>query len=173
MSDDTNYVPPKVWQWNKDAKQAFNTNRPTAGATHDEPLPKGVHPFQLYSLATPNGVKVTVMFEELLAAGHKDAEYDAWLINIFSGDQFGSGFVDVNPNSKIPALVDTTTNPHTKMFESGSILLQLSEKFDNFACPPQKRAEVLNWLFWQMGSAPVSRDPLSFCYTCSSLDVST
>ena len=117
-------------------------------------------------MGTPNGQKITIMLEELLAAGYKGAEYDAFYINIFSGDQFGSGFVDVNPNSKIPALVDTTTNPHTKMFESGSILLQLSEKFDNFACPPQKRAEVLNWLFWQMGSAPVSR---SFLFvTCSS-----
>jgi len=117
-------------------------------------------------MGTPNGQKITIMLEELLAAGYKGAEYDAFYINIFSGDQFGSGFVDVNPNSKIPALLDTTTNPHTKMFESGSILLQLSEKFDNFACPPQKRAEVLNWLFWQMGSAPVSR---SFLFvTCSS-----
>src|SRR5210317_1289497 len=155
MSDDTNYVPPKVWQWNKDAKQAFNTNRPTAGATHDEPLPKGAHPFQLYSLATPNGVKVTVMFEELLAAGHKDAEYDAWLINIGNGDQFGSGFVDVNPNSKIPALMDHSGEVPQRVFESGSILLYLAERFGAFLpTDPAAKTECMNWLFWQMGSAP-------------------
>ena len=155
MSDDTNYVPPKVWQWNKEAKQAFNTNRPTAGATHDEPLPKGVHPFQLYSLATPNGVKVTVMFEELLAAGHKDAEYDAWLINIGNGDQFGSGFVDVNPNSKIPALMDHSGEVPQRVFESGSILLYLAERFGAFLpTDPAAKTECMNWLFWQMGSAP-------------------
>ncbi|MEZ4297769.1 MAG: glutathione-dependent disulfide-bond oxidoreductase [Polyangiaceae bacterium] len=156
MSDSSPYTPPKVWTWNKDNGGQFaSINRPIAGPTHDKPLPVGKHPFQLYSLATPNGVKVTVMLEELLAAGHKGAEYDAWLINIGQGDQFGSGFVDINPNSKIPALVDRTTDPPTRVFESGSILLYLAEKFGAFLPKDHKaRTEALNWLFWQMGSAP-------------------
>jgi GST-like protein len=132
MTDPT-YTPPKVWTWDKESGGRFaSINRPIAGPTHDKELPVGKHPFQLYSLATPNGVKVTIMFEELLAAGHKDAEYDAWLINIGEGDQFGSGFVDVNPNSKIPALMDHSTTPPTRLFESGSMLLYLAEKFGAF-----------------------------------------
>ena len=156
MSETTEYVPPKVWTWDKESGGRFaNINRPIAGPTHDKVLPVGKHPFQLYSLGTPNGVKVTVMFEELLAAGHKDAEYDAWLINIGSGDQFGSGFVEINPNSKIPALLDRSTNPPTRLFESGSMLLYLAEKFGAFLPKDHyKRTEALNWLFWQMGSAP-------------------
>ena len=154
MTDDT-YTPPKVWVWDRENGGEFaSTNRPVAGATHDKELPVGKHPFQLYSQGTPNGVKVTVMFEELLAAGH-DAEYDAWLIRIGDGDQFGSGFVEINPNSKIPALVDRTGPEPLRVFESGSILLHLADKFSAFL--PQsgpKRTETLNWLFWQMGSAP-------------------
>lgn len=147
------YVPPKVWIQDGENGGTFaSINRPTAGAREEKELPKGKHPLQLYSLGTPNGQKVTILLEELLELGYKEAEYDAWLINIGSGDQFGSGFVDLNPNSKIPALLDTTSN--TRMFESGSILLQLSEKFDNAFCPANQRSEVLNWLFWQMGSAP-------------------
>ena len=154
MQDDT-YTPPEVWTWDDQDGGAWgSTNRPIAGATHDKELPVGQHPFQLYSLGTPNGQKVTILFEELLAAGH-DAEYDAWLIEIGQGDQFGSGFVDVNPNSKIPALVDHSGDAPVNVFESGSILLHLAEKFNAFipASGPG-RAEVLNWLFWQMGSAP-------------------
>ncbi len=153
--DTAEYVPPKVWTWNKESGGRFaNINRPIAGATHEKELPVGKHPFQLYSLATPNGVKVTVMFEELLAAGHKGAEYDAWLINI-GGDQFGSGFVAVNPNSKIPALVDRSGPQPIRVFESGAILMYLAEKFGAFLpTDPAKRAEALSWLFWQMGSAP-------------------
>ena len=156
MSESNEYVPPKVWTWDKESGGRFaNINRPIAGPTHEKELPVGKHPFQLYSLATPNGVKVTVMFEELLAAGHKDAEYDAWLINIGAGDQFGSGFVAVNPNSKIPALLDRSTNPPTRVFESGSILLYLAERFGAFLPKEHhKRTEALNWLFWLMGSAP-------------------
>ncbi|MEZ5811959.1 MAG: glutathione-dependent disulfide-bond oxidoreductase [Rhizobiaceae bacterium] len=156
MSDDTEYTPPKVWKWEQENGGQFaNINRPIAGPTHDKELPVGKHPLQLYSLATPNGVKVTVMLEELLAAGHKDAEYDAWLINIGEGDQFGSGFVGVNPNSKIPALMDRSTPEPTRVFESGAILLYLAEKFGAFLPDdPAKRAETLSWLFWQMGSAP-------------------
>ena len=156
MSDSKEYVPPKVWTWDKESGGRFaNINRPIAGPTHEKELPVGKHPFQLYSLATPNGVKVTVMFEELLEAGHKDAEYDAWLINIGAGDQFGSGFVKVNPNSKIPALLDRSTNPPTRVFESGSILLYLAERFGAFLPKEHhKRTEALNWLFWLMGSAP-------------------
>lgn len=147
------YAPPKVWvQDEQNGGTWASINRPTAGAREQKELPKGKHPLQLYSLGTPNGQKVTIFLEELLELGYKDAEYDAWLINIGDGDQFGSGFVDINPNSKIPALLDTTTNQ--KMFESGSILLQLSEKFDNAFVPDAQRGEVLNWLFWQMGSAP-------------------
>ncbi|MDR9393838.1 glutathione-dependent disulfide-bond oxidoreductase [Roseovarius sp. SYSU LYC5161] len=154
MSDES-YTPPEVWTWQEEGGGTFaSINRPVAGATHDRELPVGRHPFQLYSLATPNGVKVTVMFEELLAAGH-DAEYDAWLIRIGDGDQFGSGFVEVNPNSKIPALVDHTGANPLRVFESGSILMHLAEKFGAFlpAAGPD-RTETLNWLFWQMGSAP-------------------
>lgn len=148
------YTPPKVWTWDAESGGKFaSINRPISGATHDKKLQTGKHPFQLYSLATPNGVKVTVMFEELLAAGHTGAEYDAWLINIQEGDQFGSGFVDINPNSKIPALLDTTTG--TRVFESGAILLYLAEKFGAFLPEdPAARAETLNWLFWLQGSAP-------------------
>jgi GSH-dependent disulfide-bond oxidoreductase len=153
--DPSAYMPPQVWTWNKESGGRFaSINRPIAGATHDKELPVGKHPFQLYSLATPNGQKVTIMFEELLAAGHKGAEYDAWLIKI-DGNQFGSGFVDVNPNSKIPALMDRSGPAPIRVFESGSILLHLAEKF-NALLPAsgQARAECLSWLFWQMGSAP-------------------
>ena len=154
MSDDT-YTPPKVWTWEAENGGAFaSTNRPTAGATHEQELPVGKHPFQLYSMGTPNGVKVTVMFEELLAAGH-DAEYDAWLIRIGDGDQFGSGFVEINPNSKIPALMDRSGREPLRVFESGSILMHLAEKFGAFLpASGAARTETLNWLFWQMGSAP-------------------
>ncbi len=150
------YQPPKVWQWEAGNGGAFaSTNRPTAGATHEKVLPVGKHPLQLYSLATPNGQKVGILLEELLAAGHEGAEYDAWLIKIGDGDQFGSGFVEVNPNSKIPALFDHSTPEPTRVFESGSILLYLAEKFGAFLPKDHKgRTEALNWLFWQMGSAP-------------------
>ncbi|MGE4324873.1 MAG: glutathione-dependent disulfide-bond oxidoreductase [Pseudodonghicola sp.] len=152
---DTPYTPPEVWTWDKQSGGRFaSINRPIAGPTHDQPLPRGEHPFQLYSLGTPNGVKVTVLFEELLAAGHTGAEYDAWLIKIGDGDQFGSGFVEVNPNSKIPALMDYSGAQPVRVFESGAILLQLAEKFGAFLGAPQNRAEMLSWLFWQMGSAP-------------------
>jgi GSH-dependent disulfide-bond oxidoreductase len=155
MADDA-YTPPKVWTWNKESGGRFaNINRPIAGPTHDKELPVGKHPLQLYSLATPNGVKVTVMLEELLAAGHTGAEYDAWLIRINEGDQFSSGFVSANPNSKIPALVDRSGPEPIRVFESGSILVYLAEKFGAFLpTEPAKRAEALSWLFWQMGSAP-------------------
>lgn len=151
------YTPPEVWTWNKDNGGRFaNINRPTAGATHDKELPVGRHPLQLYSLATPNGVKVTVMLEELLAAGHSGAEYDAWLIRINEGDQFGSGFVAANPNSKIPALVDRSGDAPVRVFESGSILVYLAEKFGAFLpTEPAARAECLSWLFWQMGAGPL------------------
>lgn len=150
------YTPPKVWKWEVENGGEFaNINRPTSGATHDKELPVGKHPYQLYSLATPNGVKITIMFEELLAAGHSAAEYDAHLIKITEGDQFGSGFVGVNPNSKIPALMDHSGDEPIRVFESGSILLHLAETFDAFLPTEQaKRIETLNWLFWQMGSAP-------------------
>lgn len=149
------YNPPKVWTWDKEnGGQWAGQNRPTAGATHDKELPKGEHRFQLHSMATPNGVKATVMFEELIEAGH-DAEYDAWPINIGAGDQFGSGFVEVNPNSKIPALLDYKSEDPQRVFESASILLYLAEEFDAFLPKdPAKRTEAMNWLFWQMGSAP-------------------
>lgn len=154
MSD--TYTPPKVWTWEQNNGGQFaNINRPIAGPTHDKELEVGKHPHQLYSLATPNGVKVTVLFEELLDAGHTEAEYDAYLINIGEGAQFSSGFVDVNPNSKIPALMDHSTTPPTRIFESGAILLHLAEKFNAFLpSDPAKRPEMLSWLFWQMGSAP-------------------
>ena len=150
------YEPPKVWKWDAESGGRFaKINRPIAGATHEKELPVGDHPFQLYSLATPNGVKVTVMFEELLALGHTDAEYDAYLINIGEGDQFSSGFVAANPNSKIPALVDRSTEPPTRVFESGAILLYLAERFGEFLPEDHAaRTECLCWLFWQMGSAP-------------------
>ncbi|HEV8077665.1 MAG TPA: glutathione-dependent disulfide-bond oxidoreductase [Marinobacter sp.] len=154
---DNGYTPPKVWTWEKANGGAFaSINRPVAGATHDKVLPVGKHPIQLYSLATPNGVKVTVMLEELLELGFVDAEYDAWLINIGEGDQFGSGFVEINPNSKIPALLDHSTQPPQRAFESGSILLYLAEKF-GVLLPEDAagRTETLNWLFWQMASTPM------------------
>lgn len=156
MTETPEYAPPKVWTWNKDNGGRFaNINRPIAGPTHDKELPVGKHPLQLYSLATPNGVKVTVMLEELLAMGHAGAEYDAWLIRIGEGDQFGSGFVAVNPNSKIPALMDRSGAEPIRVFESGAILLYLAEKFDALLpTAPAARAECLSWLFWQMGSAP-------------------
>ncbi|MBV8850929.1 MAG: glutathione-dependent disulfide-bond oxidoreductase [Methylobacteriaceae bacterium] len=156
MADSSEYTPPKVWTWNKANGGRFaNINRPIAGATHDKALPIGKHPLQLYSLATPNGQKVTIMLEELLAAGHKGAEYDAWLIRIGDGDQFGSGFVEVNPNSKIPALMDRSGPKPIRVFESGAILVYLAEKFGAFL-PKEAgaRAECLSWLFWQMGSGP-------------------
>lgn len=151
------YTPPKVWQWDQESGGKFaSINRPIAGATHDKELPVGKHPLQLYSLATPNGVKVTVMLEELLELGITEAEYDAHLVQILEGDQFSSGFVAVNPNSKIPALLDVSTQPPKRVFESGSILLYLAEKFNAFIPnEPANRTETLNWLFWQMGSAPL------------------
>ncbi|MBU3740140.1 MAG: glutathione-dependent disulfide-bond oxidoreductase [Rhodoferax sp.] len=156
MSDPVPYTPPAVWEWKQPNGGRFaSINRPVSGATHDKPLPVGRHPLQLYSLATPNGVKVTVMLEELLALGHTGAEYDAWLIRIGDGDQFGSGFVEVNPNSKIPALLDRSGPVPRRVFESGSILLYLAEKFGALLSrDPDVRTETLNWLFWQMGSAP-------------------
>jgi GST-like protein len=156
MSDTVDYTPPKVWAWNKENGGRFaNVNRPIAGPTHDKELPVGKHPFQLYSLGTPNGQKVTIMFEELLALGHTGAEYDAWLIKIGAGDQFGSGFVAINPNSKIPALVDRSGSRPIRVFESGAILVHLAEKFGAFLpTDVALRAECLSWLFWQMGSAP-------------------
>jgi len=158
MSDTSNpeYVPPKVWTWNKASGGRFaNINRPIAGATQDKTLPVGKHPLQLYSLGTPNGVKVTVMLEELLALGHSGAEYDAWLIRINEGDQFGSDFVSINPNSKIPALLDRSGAEPVRVFESAAILMYLAEKFDAFLpAGGQERAACLSWLFWQMGSAP-------------------
>jgi len=156
MTEVTSYVPPKVWTWESESGGRFaKINRPISGSTHDKDLPIGNHPLQLYSLATPNGVKITVMLEELLAKGIAGAEYDAYPIKIGDGDQFGSGFVEINPNSKIPALMDHGTNPPTRVFESGAILLYLAEKFNAFL-PAQsdKRAECLSWVFWQMGSAP-------------------
>jgi GST-like protein len=156
MTDSSDYVPPKVWTWTKPSGGTFaNINRPVSGPTHEKELPVGRHPLQLYSLGTPNGVKVTVMLEELLASGHHGAEYDAWLIKIGDGDQFGSGFVAVNPNSKIPALLDRSGPKPIRVFESGSILVYLAEKFGAFL-PTERaaRAECLSWLFWQMGSAP-------------------
>jgi len=156
MTDTATYTPPAIWVWNKENGGRFaNINRPVAGPTHDKELPVGRHPLQLYSLATPNGVKVTVLLEELLALGHTGAEYDAWLIRIHEGHQFGSGFVQVNPNSKIPALMDRSGPSPIRVFESGAILLYLAEKFGAFLpTEPAQRAECLSWLFWQMGSAP-------------------
>jgi GST-like protein len=156
MTDATDYTPPKVWTWDKANGGAFaNINRPIAGPTHDKELPVGKHPLQLYSLGTPNGVKVTVMLEELLALGYDGAEYDAWLIRINEGDQFGSGFVEINPNSKIPALLDRSGDTPVRVFESGAILVYLAEKFGAFLPMTQPaRAETLSWLFWQMGAGP-------------------
>src|ERR1700712_1101354 len=156
MNQPSTYVPPRVWTWDKENGGRFaNINRPIAGPTHDKELPVGRHPLQLYSLATPNGQKVTIMLEELLALGHTGAEYDAWLIRISEGDQFGSGFVGVNPNSKIPALMDRSAERPIRVFESGAILTYLAEKFGAFLpTEPAARAECLSWLFWQMGSAP-------------------
>jgi GST-like protein len=156
MTETTQYTPPKVWQWNTESGGRFaNINRPVAGATHDEELPVGQHALQLYSLATPNGVKVTVLLEELLELGIDDAEYDAYPIKIGEGDQFGSGFVAINPNSKIPALLDRSTSPPTRVFESGAILVYLAEKFGAFLPKePPARAECMSWLFWNIGSAP-------------------
>ena len=153
---DSSYIPPKVWTWEAPSGGQFaSINRPVAGASHEKELPVGKHPLQLYSLATPNGVKVTIMLEELLALGHSGAEYDAWLIRIGEGDQFGSGFVEINPNSKIPAMLDQSVMPAQRVFESGSILVYLAEKFDAFLPKTMPaRTETLNWLFWQMGSAP-------------------
>ncbi len=167
MTETAEYVPPKVWTWDKESGGKFaSINRPIAGATHEKVLPVGKHPLQLYSLATPNGVKVTVLLEELLALGISGAEYDAWLITIDDGNQFGSGFVEVNPNSKIPALMDRSTEPGTRVFESGAILLYLAEKFGAFMPKdPGKRAECLSWLFWQMGSAPYLGGGFGHFYT--------
>ena len=150
------YIPAEVWTWDKENGGQFaSINRPVSGATHDKDLPVGKHPLQLYSLGTPNGVKVTILLEELLALGHTGAEYDAWIINIGAGDQFSSGFVAINPNSKIPAMADHSTSPPTRLFESGSMLIYLAEKFDAFLPPSgAQRAETINWLMWQMGSAP-------------------
>ena len=154
MSDTAEYTPPKVWTWDQPSGGKFaSINRPIAGPTHEKALPVGKHPLQLYSLATPNGQKVTIMLEELLERGHSGAEYDAWLIRIEDGDQFGSGFVDVNPNSKIPALLDRSGNKPLRVFESGAILLHLAEKFGGFL--GEARPEILSWLFWQMGTAPL------------------
>ncbi|HZX23450.1 MAG TPA: glutathione-dependent disulfide-bond oxidoreductase [Woeseiaceae bacterium] len=156
MSDSDTYTPPRVWTWDQESGGRFaKINRPVAGPTHEQELPVGEHPLQLYSLATPNGVKATVMLEELLAAGHAGAEYDAWLIRIDEGQQFGSGFVAVNPNSKIPAMMDHSTTPPTRVFESAAVLLYLAEKFGAFLpTDHHQRTECLNWLFWQAGSAP-------------------
>ena len=156
MTEFSSYTPPKVWKWETENGGAFaSINRPIAGPTHDKELPIGEHPLQLYSLATPNGAKVTIMLEELLALGHDNAEYDAWLVRIADGDQFGSGFVELNPNSKIPALMDHSTASPTRVFESGAILLYLAEKFEALLpVASAHRAECLSWLFWQMGSAP-------------------
>jgi GSH-dependent disulfide-bond oxidoreductase len=156
MTDSPNYTPPKVWTWHAESGGRFaNINRPVAGATHERELPVGAHPFQLYSLATPNGVKVTVLFEELLERGIAEAEYDAWPVNILEGEQFGSGFVAINPNSKIPALLDRSGPEPLRVFESGAIMLHLAEKFGAFLPSDSRgRAECLSWLFWQIGAAP-------------------
>ena len=166
-SNKGNYNPPRVWKWEAESGGKFaSINRPVSGATSQAELPVGKHPLQLYSLATPNGVKVTVMLEELLALGHKGAEYNAHLIRIMDGEQFGSGFVDINPNSKIPAMVDHSTAPPTRVFESGAILLYLAEKFDALLpSDPSARAECLSWLFWQMGSAPYLGGGFGHFYT--------
>jgi GSH-dependent disulfide-bond oxidoreductase len=173
MTNSTDYVPPKVWTWEKASGGAFaNINRPIAGATQDKELPVGRHPLQLYSLATPNGVKVTILLEELLALGHRGAEYDAWLIDIRSGDQFGSGFVAANPNSKIPALIDRSGPTPIRVFESASILVYLAEKFSAFLpTEPALRAECFSWLFWQMGSAPYLGGGFGHFYTYAPIKI--
>lgn len=173
MADLPGYTPPKVWTWKQgNGGQFAHINRPTAGATHEKALPIGKHPLQLHSLATPNGVKVTILLEELLELGHTGAEYDAWLIDIRKGDQFGSGFVDVNPNSKIPALLDRSTVPPTRVFESGSILLYLAEKFGAFLPrDASQRAECMSWLFWQMGSAPYLGGGFGHFYTYANVKI--
>ena len=167
MTAPATYTPPKVWKWEgQDGGHFTSINRPIAGPTHEKELPVGEHPLQLYSLGTPNGVKVTVLLEELLALGHEGAEYDAWLIRINDGDQFGSGFVEINPNSKIPALMDHSTEPPTRVFESGSILFYLAEKFGSFLpSDPALRSECLSWLFWQMGSTPYLGGGFGHFYT--------
>lgn len=167
MSENS-YVPPKVWQWEQgNGGQFANINRPISGATSEKELPSGKHPLQLYSLATPNGVKVTVLLEELLEAGFKEAEYDAHLINILEGDQFTSGFVSVNPNSKIPALIDNSMTPAQPIFESGAIMLHLAEKFSAFIPQnPAQRAQCLSWLFWQVGSGPFLGGGFGHLYAC-------
>jgi len=174
MTNPSDYVPPKVWIWNKGSggSPVTSLNRPTSGATHEKELPVGRHPLQLYSLGTPNGQKVTILLEELLALGHSGAEYDAWLIRIGDGDQFGSGFVEVNPNSKIPALLDRSSPDPIRVFESGAILLYLAEKFRAFL--PREagpRAECLSWLFWQMGSAPYLGGGFGHFYTYAPLKI--
>ena len=173
MADTNEYTPPKVWTWNKPNGGKFaSVNRPVAGPTHDKVLPVGRHPLQLYSLGTPNGVKVTILLEELLALGHAGAEYDAWLIKIQEGDQFGSGFVGVNPNSKIPALLDRSGPEPIRVFESGSILLYLAEKFGAFLPKDiASRTETLNWLFWQMGSAPYLGGGLGHFYAYAPIKI--
>jgi GST-like protein len=173
MTETTEYEPPKVWKWEKESGGQFaNINRPIAGPTHEKELPVGKHPLQLYSLATPNGVKVTVMLEELLALGHEGAEYDAWLIRINEGEQFSSGYVAVNPNSKIPVMVDHSVDPPRRVFESGSILLYLAEKFGAFLpTDPDRRTEALNWLFWQMGSAPYVGGGFGHFYTYAPIKI--
>ncbi len=173
MTDSADYTPPKVWTWNKPSGGHFaSINRPIAGATHDKELPVGQHPLQLYSLATPNGQKVTILLEELLALGHTGAEYDAWLIKIGDGDQFGSGFVQVNPNSKIPALLDRSGPEPVRVFESGAILLYLAEKFGAFLPSDHAgRTECLNWLFWQMGSAPYLGGGFGHFYTYAPIKI--
>ena len=156
MSDSSTYIPPKVWKWENQSGGKFtNINRPISGSTHEKELPIGKHPLQLYSLGTPNGIKITVLLEELLSLGHEGAEYDAFLINIGEGAQFGSGFVEINPNSKIPALLDMSTKPSIRVFESGAIMLYLAEKFDEFIpTDPSEKAECMSWFFWGMGSSP-------------------
>jgi GST-like protein len=173
MTDTTEYTPPNVWKWEKESGGQFaNINRPIAGPTHEKELPVGKHPLQLYSLATPNGVKVTVMLEELLAAGHEGAEYDAWLVRINEGEQFSSGYVAINPNSKIPVMVDHSVDPPRRVFESGSILLYLAEKFGAFLpTDPARRTEALNWLFWQMGSAPYVGGGFGHFYTYAPIKI--
>jgi GST-like protein len=167
------YVPAKVWEWNKaNGGQFANINRPISGATHEKELRRGRHPLQLYSLGTPNGVKVTIMFEELLALGHSGAEYDAWLINIGTGDQFGSDYVKINPNSKIPCMVDYSVDPPIRLFESGSILFYLAEKFREFLPhETHKRAETMNWLMWQMASAPYVGGGLGHFYAYAPIKI--
>jgi len=167
------YIPPRVWKWDQPSGGAFaNINRPVSGATHDKELPVGEHPLQLYSMGTPNGVKVTIMLEELLAKGHSGAEYDAWLIEISKGDQFGSGFVGINPNSKIPAMLDRSIDPPVRLFESGSILFYLAERFGEFLpVEPHQRAETMNWLMWQMGSAPYVGGGLGHFYAYAPIKI--